>query len=384
MTIRADILTTPAAVHAIESEWASLLVRSGCRHPFLSAEWVTAWLTRFGANRTLFVVAVRDDQSRLVGLAPLSVEPTRIAGIPVKRLCFIADRWVGSDYLSILVDKDQSNVVVDAIASALAGRREAWDYIDLADTDPDTPALHRLQEALAPAVASARSSQASPCPYAPLPPAFDTYFAALGSNLRGKLRRLGRRLAERGTVEWNEYTSGPELETAYRDLVRLHRLRFTDRGDTSAFLYPPAQEFHTVVLPALAAQGWVRLFVLRVNGTAIAALLGYQVADKFLFYQAGMDPAWSELRPGQLLMSHTIERAIVLGCVEYDFLRGSEDYKKMWASETRFTMRLTLYGYGWKASFARLAHDAVRRGKELKRQLEERPAKTAAETEQVA
>ena len=84
--------------------------------------------------------------------------------------------------------------------------------------------------------------------------------------------------------------------------------------------------------------------------------MGYMTADKFLFYQAGMDPDLSEMRPGQLLMSHTIERAVQLGCVEYDFLRGSEAYKQMWANAARHTVTKTLYGHGWRAKVAQAAH----------------------------
>jgi CelD/BcsL family acetyltransferase involved in cellulose biosynthesis len=359
-TFRADVITDRSGLADIGPEWHDLFLRSGCRHPFLSFEWLSTWFDELGTDRSLFVIAVRAADGRLVGLAPLSTERLNLPGLNVRRLCFLGDRLVGSDYLSVLVDRDAVEPTVDQIVAALEARTDDWDYVDLIDTDPDAPILDPLFAKLEQTFTFGEVRQGSVCPYAPLPATFDEYFANLGANLRSKLRRLGRRLAERGAVEWLEHTEPLDVLRPYDDLVALHALRFEDRGDESAFLDPRAQRFHRTVLTRMATRGWVRLFEVRVEGKTIASLLGYHTTGKFAFYQAGMDPEWSELRPGQLLMSRTIERAIERGCDEYDFLRGAEDYKKMWADKVRHTRNFTCYGRGWRATGARLAH-ATRR-----------------------
>jgi CelD/BcsL family acetyltransferase involved in cellulose biosynthesis len=354
-TLHAEVIADRDAVMQITADWHELFVGSRCNCPFLSAEWMLGWFDQYGAGRSLFVIAVRDDDGRLVALAPLSIEDRGVGGL-ARRLCFIGDRWVSSDHLSILTVPGMEAAAAECVMTAIAAGSGKWDYLELTDCDAAAVVMDRLSEMTPTAATSASWRTKAVCPHITLPDRFDTYFAGLGSNLRSKLRRLGRRLSERGTVEWSEYTSGPDLFVAYDTLVRLHGLRFTDRGDRSAFLDPRAQQFHQAVLGRLADRGWVRLFHLSVDNRPIAALLAFHVQDKFLFFQAGMDPAWSEMRPGQLLMSRTIERAIELGCSDYDFLRGAEAYKQMWSSESRHTRTLTAYGQGWRATAARVAH----------------------------
>jgi CelD/BcsL family acetyltransferase involved in cellulose biosynthesis len=75
------------------------------------------------------------------------------------------------------------------------------------------------------------------------------------------------------------------------------------------------------------------------------------------------------MRPGQLLMSRTIDRAVQLGCIEYDFLRGAEAYKQMWASAVRHTVTITIYGNGWRARLAQAAHWLRRQAGKQKRRM---------------
>ena len=82
----AQVLTSLDAIREIAPEWNDLLTRSGCRNPFVSAHWMITWLTHLGTSRTPFVIIIRDDAGRLVGLAPLSIETIAIGPISVRRL----------------------------------------------------------------------------------------------------------------------------------------------------------------------------------------------------------------------------------------------------------------------------------------------------------
>jgi FkbM family methyltransferase len=117
--------------------------------------------------------------------------------------------------------------------------------------------------------------------------------------------------------------------------MRLHRLRFEKSARRSSFLDAELQAFHTRVLLPLTMRGWVRIYLLRVSGRAIAALYGFMVRKKFFYYQSGTDPAWLRAGAGAACIAGVIEHCISCGAVEYDFLRGEEEYKRYWTRTTR-------------------------------------------------
>jgi CelD/BcsL family acetyltransferase involved in cellulose biosynthesis len=80
--------------------------------------------------------------------------------------------------------------------------------------------------------------------------------------------------------------------------------------------------------------------VLTVEGAPRAALYGWRLPDRFAFYQAGYDPDWQQRSVGTVLLGHVIARAFAEGLAEFDFLRGTEPYKLVWANGARDTVRL--------------------------------------------
>ena len=89
--------------------------------------------------------------------------------------------------------------------------------------------------------------------------------------------------------------------------------------------------------------GWLRLFILRLDGRPAAALHGYQYGGVFSFYQAGFDPAFAKQSVGLVTMALAIKSAIEEGADEYDLLHGDEPYKYQWADKTRDLERIELF-----------------------------------------
>ena len=71
------------------------------------------------------------------------------------------------------------------------------------------------------------------------------------------------------------------------------------------------------------------------DGAAAAAWYGWHVGDRFSYYQAGFDPAWSRYSVGFLLLAETVREAIAEGAAEYDLLVGDEAFKSRFATGER-------------------------------------------------
>ena len=352
--VRAEIIDTLDGLRRLRPEWNDLFERAGCSHPFSSADWVGIWMEQFAGSVDLFLVAVRTADGRLAALAPLAIDRGGVADLGVRRLRFLGDRFVGSDHLGLLVDPACGDAAVARIADAIERRKRDWDVVDLRDADAQSPFLRTLGDRLARVTLARPRRRVSVCPHIALPARFDRYLESLGAKLRKNLRRAERQLRERGRVDWHEYRSGPGLDTAYNDFVNLHGLRFQARGMTSTFLYDKSQAFHRKVVAAMAQRGMVRLYLLTIDGTPIAGLLGYAIGSRFTFFQSGMNPEWEAFSPGAQMVAHSIERAIAEGRTDYDFLRGDEDYKHRWATGSRETVAMTFCrptwrGIGWWA-----------------------------------
>ena len=83
------------------SAWSALLDESNAG-PFNAWEWLYPWCRRIGADREPFVLRARERTGALVGLMPLGFESRWGPGRPVRRLAFLGETHVGSDYLDVV------------------------------------------------------------------------------------------------------------------------------------------------------------------------------------------------------------------------------------------------------------------------------------------
>lgn len=325
-------ISTPAELARLGAEWGELFQRANPENIFLSHAWMATWWKHFGKGQ-LAVIAVRDAAGRLAAVAPFYISRSTVA-LGARRLGFLADGLVGSDYLNILADASEGTAAVEEIARVLFARHRLWDYIELCDT-ADSPWMAAFFAALANRGMRAVETTRRVCRYIPLPATFEKYLAGVGTSLRANYRRRWRLLEREHQAECLAFSSAAELERHFPALIALHRMRFEQRAADSAFLAPHVPEFHIEAMRVLADQGFARLFLLKAGGEDVAALYGFAVGRTFQFYQCGMHPGWVRYGLGQVLIGNAIGHAIGAGHATFDFLRGDESYKTQWADQAR-------------------------------------------------
>jgi CelD/BcsL family acetyltransferase involved in cellulose biosynthesis len=162
------------------------------------------------------------------------------------------------------------------------------------------------------------------------------YLASRSANFREQARRRERALVRSGRVKFR-LADESSLATDLDALFALHRARW---GDASEFV--AAEPFHRDVAVRALARRWLRLWMLEINGEAVAAWYGFRYAGIDSYYQAGRDPAWDRASVGWVLLLHTIRDAATAGSSEYRLLRGGEHYKTRFATETEQTQSLVV------------------------------------------
>jgi CelD/BcsL family acetyltransferase involved in cellulose biosynthesis len=325
---------------SLRSAWNELLADSDADHVFLTWEWLFTWWKHLAGRSSLSILAGWDGD-RLVALLPLArQERSLLPGISAPTLEFLGSGVVGSDYLDLIVRRGFEAAVYERLAASL--RRDAA-LLRLGQLRGDAAAA-ALAGGLARHGWTAARAQTELCPFIRLAGAsWDSYLATLGPEHRYNVRRKLRKLEQRYTVRLDVADRDDGRREALQALIALHERRWDERGGSEAFCTPALRAFHEEWSRLALERGWLRLFVLRLDGRPAAALYGFRYGASFCFYQSGFDPQHRQDSLGLVCMAKAIERAIAEGVSEYDLLHGAEGYKFLWARETRPLFRIELF-----------------------------------------
>lgn len=355
--LRIDLVTGGEVLAGMRGEWDALLDESGAG-VFNAWEWLYPWLRRIGHDRRPYLLAARDGEGRLVGLLPLGLEVRRVLGLEIRRLAFLGESRVGSDYLDVVAARGLEGAVARAFARALRQARGEWDVLDLTDIVHGSPTLPIFEELFA-GDFNVRRTERHTCPFEPLgPEPFEAF-----------LRRTARRDNYLRRRRWLERQPGYRIERAERpgelagplsSFFHLHALRWAREGGSQGISGPAVESFHRDATYLLAERGQVRLYTMKVGGQAVASVYAILHRDKFIYYQSGYDPAWRSKSVGLVLVGETFRDSLAAGLSEYDFLHGTEAYKADWTSRQRKTVALRIHQGEGRGAWLDRAEEAGR------------------------
>ncbi len=313
---------------SLEEEWNALLSRSASDTFFLRWEWIHTWWTHFHKKRTLWILTARE-HDRLIGIAPFYIQSPNPWGARMLRIC---SDDLGPDYLDVIIERGREREVLSAFWTSLSRRPALWDVIAFESVRTDAVLLSN-------ASSLGRYAQvlqhAHVCPYIEIQGSFDAFFKSHHSLKRFALHKKERVLFDDLGVTFQRMQNMKDWEKGLEDLFELHRLRAGARHLDSNFMSPAVKRFHQELGRQLLPRGLVELHALYRGPRPVAAHYHFSYNHKMYFYQSGYDPDWSRWSVGMVLLRQTVKAAFENGVTEFDFLKGDESYKQLWASATR-------------------------------------------------
>jgi CelD/BcsL family acetyltransferase involved in cellulose biosynthesis len=313
-------LPSPLHVEPVEDletlvdEWSALGERTG--NLFATWEWSSLWWEHLGQGRRLLVAACRDEGGALVGLLPIYVATT--AG--PARLLRLVGHGQGDRLGPVCTPADRTRVAA-ALRTAL--RSPPWANAVL--VAEQLPAEEGWSALLA-----ARPVAREASPVLDLSTSdWDEFLAGRSTSLRKQVRYQERRLAREHRLSYRLVEDAAALPAALDALFELHGTRW---GDAGAPEYARTQGFHRAFAACALQRGWLRLWLLEVDGRPVAAWHGFRFAGADWHYQSGRDPSWDRYSVGAVLLAHTIRDCVEAGMSRYLFLRGNEPYKLRFAT----------------------------------------------------
>lgn len=372
------VITEGRQFEGLREEWDSLLDRSASTSVFLTWEWLYTWWRHFGSGNTLRIAVMTEASGTIVGIAPMCVY-NRGGALPLRVLSFLGIGGVSSEYLDLFAEKGREAEVAAAFFDFLKADSRSWDYTVFSDLLDSSIVLGHIGHPLKEDGCLTDIRAAQNCPYLPLPANGEEFLASLGKEVRATLKRRTRRLAEMG-VETRLVEREDEIEGALASLFQLHQKRWTLRGLKGNFRQEKIRAFHAEASRRFLEKGRLRLYLLNMNGSAIASLYCFAFKGRVFYYQAGFDPEWGSKSPGTVLMGHGIQSSIAEGMTEFDFLRGLEPYKYRWTDKSRTTHNLIAIPKGkLKGMFSFKLDETLRGAKRYAKQLIRRGEKAAEE-----
>jgi CelD/BcsL family acetyltransferase involved in cellulose biosynthesis len=300
----------------IAPQWERLRRRGG--GPFLTAAWLASWWRAFAPGEELALVLEADDGTLLAGGCFLDRGRALDAAVNAH----------SNDWEVVARDAEAESRFWQAVAAL--GHRS----IVLQPLSGESAAL-RPREALRRAGYRLVEEPLEPSPWLELPRSFDELLAARSRNLRSQVGRRRRRLESEGELTLRAVRGGPTLERDLDAFFALEAAGWKGGKGTAIAADPRLLDLYRGFAERASSEGWLRLFMLELDGRLVAAEYGSVFEDCGYVLKSAFDEDLAHFRPGFVLMVDVLGVCIDEGLGRYDFLGGPDDYKVRWADGLR-------------------------------------------------
>ena len=164
----------------------------------------------------------------------------------------------------------------------------------------------------------------------------ESYLRLLPKKQRHTLRRMPERIEASCRREDRLYRDDDGLEQGIADYVEIY-----DASWRHPEQFP---DFMPSLIRTAAAEGWLRLLIVRLDGEPAAAQLWFVWNRKAYIYKIAYKEKFSEYSIGSVATFAMMARVLDEEDVdEVDYLSGDDDYKRTWMSDRREYQGLSAY-----------------------------------------
>jgi len=300
----------PRNFDELRQPWNDIYLRSQDGLLFSSPDWAETWWRYFGEGSTLCAGSV-EESGKVIGIAPLRLNEGTVYFIGSDNLF---------DFQDLIIETGQEEVFYRTLLQYMSEIKAR--ALELAPILPGS-SVYRILIPLA----RSRGMDVTCTPddvtvSLDLPLDLASYLTLLSGKQRHELLRKERRLDEEGDVS---YRVKDRADNADIDLF-LNFFR-ESREDKNRFLTPQVELFMRDIISSSEARGMLRLGILDLNSTPIAATLCFEYQGGIYLYNSGYSPDYRWLSAGLLSKYYSIRDSITRRISYYDFLKGAEKYK---------------------------------------------------------
>jgi len=335
-------ISTDNDFFALHDEWNKLVDESECQSIFLTWEWLYTWWQHFHAEKKLWIVEVRDETDRLVGLGPFYIQKNRLH---IRSVRFLGnDQMTAADLLDVIVHPDHSEVIRRAIFLMLQHYRSSWDIIILSEIDEHSPTVAEAESIARRFKYFECTNPKETCPVIHLPADYEQFIGNLGSRSRRNIRNFRKRLIMEQGVNYDKLNGTHPVQSAVAALHTLHLRRHEQIFKYSALQHQQFRDFQLDATRQLNLMNRVTFHALHQKENTLAMCCCLTYKNQLFFYQGGFE---SNLVPKNIsimlvLLDFCIQDAIAQGIYKIHLLRGESNFKNQFTATHARTVSIVL------------------------------------------
>jgi CelD/BcsL family acetyltransferase involved in cellulose biosynthesis len=281
--------------------------------PFVLPGWMNAWWRHFGPGYGLTLCGFWKGE-RLIGIAPLRRRGSTAAIVGGADVC---------DYLDLVAAPDTAFEFFRGVFAALG--RSGVSLVDFENLRPDSTVL-----SYAPAVAADMGLDAVCTPQGvsfemTLPETWDAYLGGLTGKQRHEVRRKLRRVREAGRIDFRVVDRLADDGDAVGTFLGLFR---SNRPDKQRFMSAAMADYFRRLADEMDRIKALRLCFLDIDHQPVAAVMCVDYGGVAYLYNNGYDDRFRSLSVGLISKVLSIRDSIERGLTHFDFLKGTEAYKR--------------------------------------------------------
>jgi CelD/BcsL family acetyltransferase involved in cellulose biosynthesis len=295
---------------------------------FLSWGWIENWL-EFTKDRTILLVCIEEED-----------RPT--AAFFLGRNRIVRHKWFNSEACFLnttgIPEYDALCIEYNAVCGRSFYCHEflkilerlpfSWDEIHMPGLDAGVFPGNAVTEPVSPYRWIVE--QIHPSPYVDLGAVREEgYMPLLSSNTRAQIRKAQKALGSDRPVRIRTADSISSAVDIYERMVRYHQQSWNSRGFPGAFSSEYFRRFHHSLITGRFDCGEIQLLEFSAGSRILGCLYNFVYGGRVHFYQSGFnDEIDQRLKPGYICHTEAVKYNAELGHSVYDFLAGTEQYKK--------------------------------------------------------
>jgi CelD/BcsL family acetyltransferase involved in cellulose biosynthesis len=318
----------------LREQWNNVLSKSKDNEVFLTWEWLSTWWRHYGKDRELKILLAEDGE-KIVAIAPLMCSIYKLFGLRLRKMEFLGGKHTDLRNF-VLTDKGAESL---KLFLKYLGKLD-WDCLEFSEI-PETAESIAILRGMLGKTYMQNEKVSSACFYIPFCASWDVFLKELGGNMRRNLRRRMKRLEEKHNITFRMQDDINSLQQDVETFVHLHQKRWSYKGFEGSFGEDPRfRDFILDISKCFAEKGWLKFPFLIADDEPISVALCFEYNNTMYYYHPGFDPAYSKFGVGNLLLARLIEYSIRKGLAKFDFLAGTEPYKRSWAKLCRSNLEL--------------------------------------------
>jgi CelD/BcsL family acetyltransferase involved in cellulose biosynthesis len=337
--IKVEVISRTPDIAHYRDEWESLY-RASSAEPSTSFEWTQA-LTHSHMSASDGFALVRLTRGReLVGLVPLTTRRVSMLGYPVTVLSPLSEHY--NTHSDVLV-RELNADAVSAVVSAVYSIDLRWDLFRMSNLLEGHPLLLHGPSLLARRGSSPQLRASHASYFLELPKRFDAYLGQRSAKFRNHLKRVEKRIADKGRVRVRDMSQPAGVASGFEMLLQIEQLSWKHAHGTAISAVPRQAVFYRRLCEGAAASGRLHLQFLTIADAPVAYNLGYLHNGCYYYLKTSYDEQYKADGVSTYLRARLVESLIERGAVLMDFPAEPYEWERQWTETVRWHQALTAY-----------------------------------------